>query len=303
MSGFCKKWLAKATWRSDILLETEGKEKSKSLTAMLLQSYDCLIRAHQMEGMCKYNATGWQSVQGGAEQSVRSFPRRGQAKPPNTQYTTIPLGHNHVYNMYQPSSAWQPFFIQYCGEPDKPSCIWYTQTHLPSNPTQTLAGPHNFWNRVSSGWPGIRFSDIVAGDLERKPIAIIVLAKAWPEKSRHTYASNSLVSNWAGRHQGEVDAMKLDAEDAKRKHFEECEKGRGERVEDKWIRIRPRRHLKHRGNGCWKKRTNELEDKKSRKQKARICVVVGMKKKFGKIDRQWESQQCVEWRIEEEDNN
>ena len=50
-------------------------------------------------------------------------------------------------------------------------------------------------------------------------------------------------------------------------------------------------------------RTNELEDKKSRKQKARICVVVGMKKKFGKIDRQWESQQCVEWRIEEEDNN
>ena len=28
-------------------------------------------------------------------------------------------------------------------------------------------------------------------------------------------------------------------------------------------------------------RTNELEDKKSRKQKARICVVVGMKKKFG----------------------
>ena len=28
-------------------------------------------------------------------------------------------------------------------------------------------------------------------------------------------------------------------------------------------------------------RTNELEDKKSRKQKARICVVLGMKKKFG----------------------
>ena len=72
---------------------------------MLLQSYDCLIRAHQMEGMCKNNAVGWQSVQGGAEQSVRSFPRRGQAMPPNTQYTTIPLGHNHVYNMYQPSSA------------------------------------------------------------------------------------------------------------------------------------------------------------------------------------------------------
>ena len=28
-------------------------------------------------------------------------------------------------------------------------------------------------------------------------------------------------------------------------------------------------------------RTNELEDKKSRKQKSRICVLVGMKKKFG----------------------
>ena len=30
-------------------------------------------------------------------------------------------------------------------------------THLPSNPTQTLAGPHNFWNRVSS-WQVLRHS-------------------------------------------------------------------------------------------------------------------------------------------------